>query len=196
MLPRGAPMLERTSAIPEVYECGSGTATRMARAVRGQRRTVSKNTSHMPRSPALAGSPEIRECASDEVPAPASLESKPREKPSRTAAPVRNPTAPPLADSEEKAEQKIELIALGMREGTENIVTNARKIYKTVVAGIIMAVKVPTRSAPKIMTARTARAKNSPTVSGGIEKCAPEEMTPEDCNAAPMIKDRKKHATA
>ncbi len=194
--PRVAPMLERTSAIPEVYADGSGTDTRMARAVRGQSRTVSKNTSHIPRSPALAGSPSKRECASEDVPAPASFESKPRENPSRKAVPVRNPMMPPLAESAEKALQKIEEIALGMREGTENIVTNARKTYKTVAVGIIIEVNVPTRSAPKIITASTKEVKAMPTASGGIEKYSAEPITPRDCNAAPIINDRSRQATA
>ena len=120
-LPKVLPIVESTRDMPEVDE-RSGAETRMAMAVSGQSRTVSKNTSHIPRSPAVAGLSEMRECAREDVPAPASLERRPREKPSRNAVEVINPTTPPTAAFGVNAERMTSHNTDGSREMLKNIV--------------------------------------------------------------------------
>jgi hypothetical protein len=74
----------------------SGTVNRIENAVSIHITPVSNQTSSEPSRPALTGfKTPLLACAMLDVPAPASLESMPREKPSRKGALRRNPTSPP-----------------------------------------------------------------------------------------------------
>ena len=76
-------MESETSDMGEEYSEGLATEQRMARAVRMQSKDVSKNTSHIPESPAENGvRSEARAWARDDVPQPASFDKIPRQKPS------------------------------------------------------------------------------------------------------------------
>ena len=135
-----SPIVER--AIPTICaplpESVVPSAKRTAKAVRGQSRTVSKNTSEMPKSPASHGVELIFvDCAIPEVPEPASLERSAREKPSFIFFVNRKNDTPPPAALKLKADFIILKARLGIFSLFKKITHIARAEYKIALIGMI-----------------------------------------------------------
>ena len=102
---------------------GSMGAVSTARPVRGQMTTVSKKTSKMPKSPDSCGVVSARRvCAKEDVPAPASFDNMPHEKPSFSAKSIEKPIRPPPTLFRENADESISKRAAGRRSILTKIV--------------------------------------------------------------------------
>ena len=128
---------------------------RIAKAVRGQRITVSANTSQIPKRPTVAGDVEVfLECAIPDVPAPASFERSPRENPSDKAFENRKADTPPVAARKLNADLKMLTIRRGIPLALIIMTESAITIYRMEARGIaylhaLVILSVPPRMAIK-----------------------------------------------